>query len=327
MLDLVIRPRRLRSSKAMRELVRETVLRPSDFIYPIFVIPGEKKRVGIETLPGIDHVSADEALVEAKKAWSLGIRGIMLFGLPSYKDEVGSSAWDPNEPVQVATRMIKAELPQLVVSTDVCFCQYSSLGQCGVVNDEGAIHNDLTVRNLVKVALSHVEAGADIVAPSDMMDGRIGAMRAGLDEAGFADRSILSYSVKYNSAYYGPFRAAADSAPHTGDRSTYQMDPANSREALREVMLDLDEGADMVMVKPALAYLDIIRQTKEISTVPVAAYNVSGEYAMIKFSAQAGLIDEKRTILETLTSIKRAGADIIINYHALEAAGWLQENK
>ncbi len=327
MLDLVIRPRRLRSSKAMRELVRETVLRPSDFIYPIFVIPAEKKRVGIETLPGIDHVSADEALVEAKKAWSLGIRGIMLFGLPSYKDEVGSSAWDPNEPVQVATRMIKAELPQLVVSTDVCFCQYSSLGQCGVVNDEGAIHNDLTVRNLVKVALSHVEAGADIVAPSDMMDGRIGAMRAGLDEAGFADRSILSYSVKYNSAYYGPFRAAADSAPHTGDRSTYQMDPANSREALREVMLDLDEGADMVMVKPALAYLDIIRQTKEISTVPVAAYNVSGEYAMIKFSAQAGLIDEKRTILETLTSIKRAGADIIITYHALEAAGWLQENK
>ena len=311
----------------MRELVRETVLLPSDFIYPIFVIPGEKKRQGIETLPGIDHVSADEALIEAKKAWNLGIRGIMLFGLPSYKDEVGSSAWDPNEPVQVATRMIKAELPQLVVSTDVCFCQYSSLGQCGVVNDEGAIHNDLTVRNLVKVALSHVEAGADIVAPSDMMDGRIGAMRAGLDEAGFADRSILSYSVKYNSAYYGPFRAAADSAPHTGDRSTYQMDPANSREALREVMLDLDEGADMVMVKPALAYLDIIRQTKEISTVPVAAYNVSGEYAMIKFSAQAGLIDEKRTILETLTSIKRAGADIIITYHALEAAGWLQENK
>ncbi len=327
MLDLVIRPRRLRSSGAMRELVRETILRPSDFIYPIFVIPGEKKRQGIETLPGIDHVSADEALIEAKKAWNLGIRGIMLFGLPSYKDEEGSSAWDPNEPVQVAARMIKAEVPQLIISTDVCLCQYSSLGQCGVVTNEGNIHNDLTVKNLVKVALSHVEAGADIVAPSDMMDGRIGAMRAGLDEAGFEDRSILSYSVKYNSAYYGPFRAAADSAPHMGDRSTYQMDPANSREALREVMLDLDEGADMVMVKPALAYLDIIRQTKEISTVPVAAYNVSGEYAMIKFSAQAGLIDEKRTILETLTSIKRAGADIIITYHALEAAGWLQENK
>lgn len=325
MLDLEIRPRRLRSSASIRELVRETTLKPSDFIYPIFVIAGVGQRMEIETLPGIDHVSADEALVEAKKAWELGICGVMLFGLPSYKDEIGSSAWDSNEPVQMATRLIKKEIPEMLIFTDVCLCQYSSLGQCGIIEEDGEIQNDLTVEHLAKVALSHVKAGADMVAPSDMMDGRIGAIRSQLDQAGFLDRGILAYSVKYNSAYYGPFRSAADSAPKCGDRSTYQMDPANGREAIREVMLDLAEGADMVMVKPALAYLDIIRQTKEISTVPVVAYNVSGEYAMIKCSAKAGLIDEKRTILETLTAIKRAGADIIITYHALEAAEWLRE--
>ena len=308
----------------MRELVRETVLLPSDFIYPIFVIPGEKKRQGIETLPGIDHVSADEALIEAKKAWNLGIRGIMLFGLPSYKDEEGSSAWDPNEPVQVAARMIKAEVPQLIISTDVCLCQYSSLGQCGVVTNEGNIHNDLTVKNLVKVALSHVEAGADIVAPSDMMDGRIGAMRAGLDEAGFEDRSILSYSVKYNSAYYGPFRAAADSAPHMGDRSTYQMDPANSREALREVMLDLDEGADMVMVKPGMPYLDICRRVKDAFGAPTFAYQVSGEYAMIMGAAERGWIKGEAAMVESLLAFKRAGCDGVLTYFAPSVARLLK---
>lgn len=325
MLDLPIRPRRLRSSGAMRDLVRETILDPKDFIYPIFVIPGEGKREPISSLPGIDHVSVDEAIKEAQKAWDLGIKAIMLFGLPSYKDEQGSSAWDENEPVQQALQKIREALPDMVLTTDVCLCQYTSTGQCGVVNEQGNVVNDGTVENLVKVAVSHAAAGADIVSPSDMMDGRIGAMRAALDKFGYSDRGILAYSAKYNSAYYGPFRVAADSAPQCGDRSTYQMDPANSREALREVKLDLEEGADMVMVKPALAYLDVVHQVKEFSPVPVVAYNVSGEYAMIKFSAKEGLIDEKRTILETLTSMKRAGADIIITYHAIEAAQWLSE--
>lgn len=325
MLDLPIRPRRLRRNGAIRDLVRETILNPKDFIYPIFVIPGASKREPISSLPGIDHVSVDEAVKEAKKAWALGIKAVMLFGLPSYKNEQGSSAWDENEPVQQALQKIRATLPDMVLMTDVCLCQYTSTGQCGVLNDHGDISNDETVENLVKVAISHVVAGADIVAPSDMMDGRIGAMRAALDQSGYSDRGILAYSAKYNSAYYGPFRAAADSAPQCGDRSTYQMDPANCREALREVQLDLEEGADMVMVKPALAYLDIVYQVKEMAPVPVVAYNVSGEYAMIKFSAKEGLIDEKRTILETLTAMKRAGADIIITYHALEAAQWLSE--
>lgn len=325
MFDLLVRPRRLRQSSAFRELVRETMLSPKDFIYPMFVVPGTGIREEISTLPGIYHMSPDEAVKEAKKAWNLGIPGIMLFGLPSYKDEIASSAWDDKEPVQEAVRQIKKALPELLVSTDVCLCQYSSIGQCGIVDSCGCVDNDGTVENLVKVALSHAKAGADMVAPSDMMDGRVGAMRSALDEAGYKNTAILAYSAKYNSAYYGPFRAAADSAPQHGDRSTYQMDPANSREALLEVELDIQEGADMVMVKPALAYLDIIKSVKEISPVPVAAYNVSGEYAMLKFSAKAGLVDEKRIILETLTGIKRAGADIIISYHALEAATWLKE--
>lgn len=327
MLDLPIRPRRLRSSGAIRDLVRETILSPKDFIYPIFVIPGEGKREPISTLPGIDHVSVDEAVKEAQKAWDLGIKAIMLFGLPSYKDDQGSSAWDENEPVQLALQKIREALPDMVLTTDVCLCQYTSTGQCGVMNGQGDIINDETVENLVKVAVSHAAAGADIVSPSDMMDGRIGAMRAALDKFGYSDRGILAYSAKYNSAYYGPFRAAADSTPQCGDRSTYQMDPANRREALLEVKLDLEEGADMVMVKPALAYLDVVYQVKQISPVPVVAYNVSGEYAMIKFSAKEGLIDEKRTILETLTAMKRAGADIIITYHAIEAAQWLSEKE
>lgn len=327
MLDLAIRPRRLRSSGAIRDLVRETILNPKDFIYPIFVIPGENKREPISSMPGIDHVSVDEAVKEAQKAWDLGIKAIMLFGLPSYKDDQGSSAWDENEPVQQALQKIRKAFPDMVLTTDVCLCQYTSTGQCGVMNDRGDIINDETVENLVKVAVSHAAAGADIVSPSDMMDGRIGAMRAALDKFGYSDRGILAYSAKYNSAYYGPFRTAADSAPQCGDRSTYQMDPANRREALLEVKLDLEEGADMVMVKPALAYLDVLYQVKQISPVPVVAYNVSGEYAMIKFSAKEGLIDEKRTILETLTAMKRAGADIIITYHAIEAAQWLLEKE
>ena len=325
MFDLLVRPRRMRQSSAFRELVRETVLSPKDFIYPMFAVPGTGVREEISTLPGIYHMSPDEAVKEAKRAWDLGIPAIMLFGLPSYKDEIASSAWDDQEPVQEAIRQIKKALPELLVSTDVCLCQYSSIGQCGIVDSCGCVDNDGTVENLVKVALSHAKAGADMVAPSDMMDGRVGAMRSALDEAGYKNTAILAYSAKYNSAYYGPFRAAADSAPQHGDRSTYQMDPANSREALLEVELDIQEGADMVMVKPALAYLDIIKSVKDISPVPVAAYNVSGEYAMLKFSAKAGLVDEKRIILETLTGIKRAGADIIISYHALEAAAWLNE--
>lgn len=327
MLNLAIRPRRLRSSGAIRDLVRETILNSKDFIYPIFVIPGEGKREPISSMPGIDHVSVDEAVKEAQKAWALGIKAIMIFGLPSYKDEQGSSAWDENEPVQQALQKIREALPDMVLTTDVCLCQYTSTGQCGVMNNRGDIINDETVENLVKVAVSHAAAGADIVSPSDMMDGRIGAMRATLDKFGYSDRGILAYSAKYNSAYYGPFRSAADSTPQCGDRSTYQMDPANRREALREVKLDLEEGADMVMVKPALAYLDVVYQVKQMSPVPVVAYNVSGEYAMIKFSAKEGLIDEKRTILETLTSMKRAGADIIITYHAIEAAQWLSEKE
>ena len=325
MFDLLVRPRRMRQSSAFRELVRETVLSPKDFIYPMFAVPGTGVREEISTLPGIYHMSPDEAVKEAERAWDLGIPAIMLFGLPSYKDEIASSAWDDQEPVQEAIRQIKKALPELLVSTDVCLCQYSSIGQCGIVDSCGCVDNDGTVENLVKVALSHAKAGADMVAPSDMMDGRVGAMRSALDEAGYKNTAILAYSAKYNSAYYGPFRAAADSAPQHGDRSTYQMDPANSREALLEVELDIQEGADMVMVKPALAYLDIIKSVKDISPVPVAAYNVSGEYAMLKFSAKAGLVDEKRIILETLTGIKRAGADIIISYHALEAAAWLNE--
>ena len=325
MFDLLVRPRRMRQSSAFRELVRETVLSPKDFIYPMFAVPGTGVREEISTLPGIYHMSPDEAVKEAKRAWDLGIPAIMLFGLPSYKDEVASSAWDDQEPVQEAIRQIKKALPELLVSTDVCLCQYSSIGQCGIVDSCGCVDNDGTVENLVKVALSHAKAGADMVAPSDMMDGRVGAMRSALDEAGYKNTAILAYSAKYNSAYYGPFRAAADSAPQHGDRSTYQMDPANSREALLEVELDIQEGADMVLVKPALAYLDIIKSVKDISPVPVAASNVSGEYAMLKFSAKAGLVDEKRIILETLTGIKRAGADIIISYHALEAAAWLNE--
>ncbi len=318
-----IRPRRLRISAGMRSLVRENILRPEDFVYPIFVVPGTKVRSEISSLSGVYHLSADMAVEEARKAYELGVPAIMLFGLPEYKDAQGSSAWDMKQPVQQAMLAIKRALPELVVMGDVCLCEYTSHGHCGLLNEKGYVENDSTLELLAKVALSHAEAGADMVAPSDMMDGRVAAIRRALDENGRQNVSIMSYAAKYASAYYGPFREAAGSAPQFGDRKTYQMDPANSREALKEVALDIAEGADVVMVKPALAYLDIVRQVRDSFDLPVAAYNVSGEYAMIKAAAAKGWIEEERMVLETLLGMKRAGADIIITYHALEAAAWL----
>lgn len=319
-----IRPRRLRVSQNIRRMVQETVLHPADFIYPLFVIPGEQVAEAIPSMPGICRFSVDKVVAEAKKADSLGIPAVLVFGLPTYKDEQGSSAWDAESPVQQAVRAIKQELPSLTVITDVCLCQYTSHGHCGMLHGD-TVDNDSTLPLLAKVALSHAEAGADIVAPSDMMDGRIDAIRQLLDEQGFSHVSIMSYAVKYASAFYGPFRDAADSAPQFGDRRSYQMDPANAREALREAALDVEEGADILMVKPALAYLDIVRQVRDSFALPVCAYNVSGEYAMVKAAAANGWIEERRTVLETLLSMKRAGADMIITYHALEAATWLQE--
>lgn len=316
------RPRRLRSSAAMRDLVRETEINPKDFIYPLFVVPGTNIKKEISSLPGNYHLSPDAAVEIAKQAFELGIPGVLVFGLPAYKDEIGSSAWDLDSPVQQAIRLIKQALPDLLVVSDVCLCQYTSHGHCGML-EGNKVANDSSLELISRTAVSHAEAGADMVAPSDMMDGRVLAIREALDGAGYHDVAIMSYSAKYASAFYGPFRDAANSAPQFGDRKTYQMDPSNANEALREVMLDVEEGADIVMVKPALPYLDIIRRVKDNVVLPVAAYNVSGEYAMIKAAAAQGLVDEQRIVLETLTSIKRAGADIIITYHALDAAAWL----
>lgn len=320
----VIRPRRLRVTPAIRSMVRETVLQPADFVYPLFVVPGIGVRREIGSLPGVFHLSADMAVEEAKTAYELGIPAVIVFGLPEYKDAEGSSAWDANSPVQRAMRLIKEALPDLVVIGDVCMCEYTSHGHCGVLCGE-TVNNDATLELLAKVALSQAQAGADMVAPSDMMDGRVAAIRKMLDRYGYEHVSIMAYSAKYASAYYGPFREAADSAPQFGDRKSYQMDAANAREALREVALDIEEGADIVMVKPALAYLDIIRQVRDRFDYPVAAYNVSGEYAMVKAAAANGWIDERATVLETLLGMKRAGADMIITYHALDAARWLTE--
>lgn len=320
-----IRPRRLRSSAGIRAMVRETQLTAADFVYPLFIVPGQKVKKEIPTLPGNYHLSPDMAVSMATEVYALGIPAVEVFGLPEYKDEQGSSAWDMSSPVQQAVQLIKAALPELVIITDVCLCQYTSTGHCGLVKGQ-TVDNDPSLKLLARVALSHAEAGADMVAPSDMMDGRVLAIREALDQHDFSHVSIMSYAAKYASAYYGPFREAVNSAPQFGDRKTYQMDPANSREALREVELDIAEGADIIMVKPALAYLDIIRQVKDNFTLPVAAYNVSGEYAMIKAAAEKGWIDEKRTVLETLLSMKRAGTDIIITYHALDAARWLGED-
>lgn len=322
----LLRPRRLRASEGIRRMVRETHLRPEDFVYPLFVVPGTDVKKEIPSLPGVYHLSADMAVKEAQAAYALGIPAVLLFGLPEYKDEQGSSAWDANSPVQRAMRMIKEALPEITVIGDVCMCEYTSHGHCGVICGN-TVDNDPTLELLAKVALSQAQAGADMVAPSDMMDGRVAAIRKMLDRYDFQRVSIMSYSVKYASAYYGPFREAADSTPQFGDRKTYQMDPANSREAMKEVKLDIAEGADIVMVKPALAYLDIIRQVKDSFDYPVAAYNVSGEYAMVKAAAEKGWIDEKRTVLETLLGMKRAGADIIITYHAMDAARWLKEQE
>ena len=322
MFDLKLRPRRMRISEEIRSMVRETTLSPKDFVYPIFVVPGENISEEIPSMPGCNHLSVDRAVEMAKEVFSLGIPSIEVFGLPEYKDEIGSSAWDMTSPVQRAITAIKKAVPELVIIGDVCLCQYTSHGHCGKLKDH-YVDDDTTLPLLQNVAVSQAEAGADIVAPSDMMDGRVAAIREALDDRGFINVSIMSYAVKYASGYYGPFRDAADSAPQFGDRKQYQMDPANSREAMKEVDLDIAEGADIIMVKPALAYLDIVRRVRERIDYPIAVYNVSGEYAMVKAAAQNGWIDEKRIVLETLTSMKRAGADIIITYHAIDAAKWL----
>jgi porphobilinogen synthase len=303
----------------MRALVRETRLSAEMFIYPLFVVSGEGQRREVSSMPGVFQLSVDEAVREAAAANAEGVPGVLLFGLPDAKDAIGSGAYDPDAPVQTATRAIKREVPGMLVATDVCLCEYTSHGHCGILIEE-EIANDPTVQQLVRAALSHAAAGADVVAPSDMMDGRVGAIRTALDHAGFTQTAIMSYAVKYCSAFYGPFREAADSAPAFGDRRSHQMDPPNVEEALREVELDIEEGADIVMVKPALAYLDVIARVKSEFGYPTAAYQVSGEYAMLKAAARNGWIDETRAMLETLTAIRRAGADIIITYYAREAA-------
>lgn len=323
MLKQTLRPRRLRRSENIRAMVRETELSVKDFVYPIFVVPGENIKEEIPSMPGCFHLSVDRAVEQAKELSALGIPSVEVFGLPEYKDEIGSSAWDATSPVQRAIAAIKKAEPALIVVGDVCLCQYTSHGHCGKLSGH-EVENDATLPLLARTAVSQAEAGADIVAPSDMMDGRIAALREALDENGFSQVSIMSYAVKYASGYYGPFRDAADSAPSFGDRRAYQMDPANVREAMKEVALDLAEGADIIMVKPALAYLDVVRRVREAIDRPVAVYNVSGEYAMVKAAAANGWIDEKRIVLETLTGMKRAGADIIITYHAIDAAKWLQ---
>jgi len=305
-------------------MVRETELMPSDFILPLFVIEGRATRREVPSMPGVFQLSVDELVKEAKRAFKAGIISVILFGIPKHKDEQGSGAWDAKGPVARGVARIKQALPEMVVITDVCMCEYTDHGHCGklVKRPDGTfdVDNDETLSMLAQEALCHARAGADIVAPSDMMDGRVEAIREALDSEGFENTAILSYAVKYASAFYGPFRDAAESAPQQGDRKSYQMDPANSREALREVRLDLDEGADMVMVKPALSYLDIITRVREQVDVPVAAYNVSGEYAMVKAASQAGWLDEERVMMEILLSIKRAGADQILTYHAVDAA-------
>jgi porphobilinogen synthase len=317
------RPRRLRRTASLRRLVRETTLSPDNFIFPLFVCPGKGVKREISSLPGQFHFSVDELAREAEEIAKLGIPGVILFGLPEKKDEVGSEAWHPEGVVQRAVRAIKKAVPELTVAVDACFCEYTTHGHCGIVTN-GQLDNDATLENLGRAALSYARAGADIVAPSGMLDGFVGFLREGLDEDNFDHVAILAYAAKYASAYYGPFRAAADSTPAFGDRHGYQMDPANVREAMREVALDVEEGADIVMVKPALAYLDVIGEVRREFDLPVAAYNVSGEYAMLKAAAERGWIDHDRTMLETLLSIRRAGADMILTYHAKEAARLLR---
>ena len=319
-----VRMRRLRKNEPMRRLFRGTSLGVDDLIYPLFVIHGRGVRHEVESMPGVFQYSVDKLTREAKEVATIGINAVLLFGIPQEKDEVGSSAYQPNGVIQQAIRAIKKAAPELLVITDVCLCEYTSHGHCGVVVD-GDVDNDKTLELLARMALSHAEAGADIIAPSDMMDGRVKAIRETLDESGFINVPIMSYAVKYSSAFYGPFRDAAQSAPQFGDRRSYQMDSSNVREALREAEQDVAEGADIVMVKPALAYLDVISKVRETFNHPVAAYNVSGEYSMVKAAASRGWIDERRVVMEILTSIKRAGADVIVTYHAKDVARWLTE--
>lgn len=318
------RYRRLRETSAIRDMVRETILNSNDFIYPIFVVEGENIKEEIPSLAGNYHWSLDRLPEVIDEVIAVGVKGIILFGLPDQKDEIASSAFCEEGIVQRAIRKVKEISKELFVITDVCMCQYTSHGHCGVIKNE-RVDNDETLKYLAKIALSHAKAGADMIAPSDMMDGRVKAIRDILDENGFQHISIMSYSAKYSSAMYGPFRAAANSAPQFGDRSSYQMDPANGKEAMREIAADIEEGADIVMVKPAILYLDIIKEASMTFNMPIAAYNVSGEYAMIKNAGKNGLIDEKRAALEMLTSIKRAGAKLIITYYALEASKWIKE--
>jgi len=318
------RSRRLRRSEALRRLVRETRLAPEQLVLPLFVRPGDRVRQPVESMPGVAQTSVDEMLRDAERAARAGVGGVLLFGIPSRKDATGSSAWDAKGPVQEGVRALKREQPQLVVITDVCMCEYTDHGHCGVLVD-GEVDNDATLELLAKEALSHAEAGADIVAPSDMMDGRVGAIRAALDQEGFQRTAILSYAAKYASVFYGPFRDAAESTPRSGDRRGYQMDPGNVDEALREVWLDIEEGADAVMVKPAGPYLDIIARVKAETGYPLAAYQVSGEYAMIRAAVERGWLDGTRAMMESLLSIRRAGADVVITYFAVEAANASRE--
>ncbi len=318
------RMRRLRRTGLLRAMVRETELTPAHLVQPLFVTLGTDSRTPIEAMPGVERLSISHAVEEAGAVHELGVPAVLLFGIPAEKDVQGSGAYDDEGVVQLAVRALKDAHPELVVVTDVCLCAYTSHGHCGVVGDDGTIDNDISLELLAKAAISHARAGADAVAPSDMMDGRVGALRAQLDAEDLKDTPIVAYSAKFASAFYGPFREAAGSAPAFGDRRTYQMDPANADEAVREALLDVEEGADVVMVKPALPYLDVIRRVKEATRVPVAAYHVSGEYAMLEAAAAAGYLDRRGAVLEALTSIRRAGADIVISYHAKDAAGWLR---
>jgi porphobilinogen synthase len=324
------RMRRLRASPAVRGLVRETELRPDRLVLPLFVSETASTREPIEAMPGVERLPIATAVQEAREAAALGLAAVLLFGVPAEKDPEGSGAWDEEGAVQLAAAAIKQALPELLVITDVCLCEYTDHGHCGVLREMGShpprVDNDATLELLARTAVSHARAGADIVAPSDMMDGRVGAIRAELDAEGFLDIPILAYSAKFASAFYGPFRDAAGSTPAFGDRRSYQMDPANGREAVREALLDASEGADMVMVKPALAYGDVIRAVKRATRLPVAAYNVSGEYAMVKAAAAAGYMDERAAVTEILTSLHRAGADIVISYHSKDAARWLSQD-
>ena len=319
----MLRGRRLRSSAVLRDLVRENHLRVEELIYPIFVVEGENCVVPVPSMPGICQYSPDRLHEEMDRVVAAGVRSVLLFGIPAHKDETGSAAYAVDGVVPEAIRLIKRDYPEVLVIADVCLCEYTSHGHCGLVDAEGCVLNDATLPLLAKASVAYARAGADIVAPSDMMDGRVGAIRAALDEAGFVETPIMSYAAKFASAYYGPFRDAAQSAPQFGDRKTYQMDPANGREALREVAADIEEGADLIIAKPAMAYLDVLAATARTFNIPVVAYNVSGEYAMVKAAAAQGWIDERRIVMENLVGMKRAGAKAIITYHALDAARWL----